>query len=404
VGQHPLDVLIGVTGGIAAYRTGELVRLLVRDGLTTQVVATPAALRFVGEATLAGLSRRAVLTDQPRRDGPIYPHLEASRAARIVVIAPCSANTLAKIAHGLADNVLCESVLAATGPLLIAPAMNSRMWTNTATRTNTRLLAERGVTIIGPDHGELAEGGVGEGRMAQPDVIARAVHDRLAATGSLRGVRVLVTAGGTREPLDAVRYLGNRSSGRMGVALADEALRRGADVTSLLANTSIRPCGGRVLDTPTTADLQRETLAHATTADIILMAAAVADFRPPEPHPTKRERTGRFTLELVATDDILAQVAANRRDDQVLVGFAAEDGDGIARAEAKRARKQLDLIVLNDISQPGIGFDTADNEVVLVTADTQTHVARAPKPVIARAILDQVEAIRSANNPAGAAS
>jgi phosphopantothenoylcysteine decarboxylase/phosphopantothenate--cysteine ligase len=379
-----------VTGGIAAYRACEVVRLLVRAGRAVQVVATPAALRFVGEATWAGLSRRPVLVDRPEAGGPIYPHLDAARAARVLAVAPCSANTLAKLAHGLADNVLTESALAASGRLLVAPAMNVRMWEHPATQANVATLVARGAIVVGPEHGELAEGEVGAGRLAPPESIAAAIEAALGS-GRLAGRRVLVTAGGTREPIDPVRFLGNRSSGRMGVALADEAWRRGADVTTLLSNAAVRPVGGRVVETPTAAALEREASARAAEADVVLMAAAVADYRPRAAAESKRARSGDWSLELEPTADILAALGAVRRPGQVLVGFAAETGDGLVRAAEKRSRKGVDLIVLNDVSRPDIGFEVADNEVALVGADGVEHLPKASKPVVAAAILDRVE-------------
>jgi phosphopantothenoylcysteine decarboxylase/phosphopantothenate--cysteine ligase len=384
------DLLLGVTGGIAAYRAAELVRLLVRDGVDVQVVMTPDALRFVGETTFAGLSRRPVLTDG-RGPGPIYPHLGAARAARLLAIAPCSANTIAKLAAGIADNVLCESALAAAGRLVVCPAMNVRMWEHSATQANVSVLAARGAVIVGPDAGELAEGETGMGRMAQPEAIAAVIAGLLRPAGPLAGRSVLVTAGGTREPLDPVRFLGNRSSGRMGVALADVAAERGARVTTLLCNTLVRPARGDVIETPTAADLEREVLRLAPLADVVLMAAAVADYRPAAVEPEKRRREGPLTVELQPTADILAAVATSRRPGQVLVGFAAETSDGVERARQKRAAKAVDLIVLNDVSRADIGFDVAENEVVMVGDDGEQRLDRAPKTVIAAAILDRVE-------------
>ncbi len=389
----PAEVLLGVTGGIAAYRAAELCRLFVKDGLGVQVVMTPAAERFVGATTFAGLSRTHVLTDTPAAGGPVYPHLDAARAARVMVVAPCSANTLSKLAHGLADNVLTESALALAGRLVIAPAMNVRMWEHPATQAAVELLRARGAVIVGPDHGELAEGETGAGRLAAPAEIHAVVTGLLRPVGPLAGRRVLVTAGGTREPLDPVRFLGNRSSGRMGVALADAALLRGADVTTLLCNAAVRPAGGTVVETPTAADLEREALARAAGADVVLMAAAVADYRPAEAGDTKRARAGDWSLELVPTTDILATIGAARRPGQVLVGFAAETGDGLDRARAKRERKGVDLVVLNDVSRADIGFEVAENEVALVGPDGVEHLAKASKTAIAGAILDRIETL-----------
>ncbi len=385
-------VLLAVTGGIAAYRACEVVRGLVRADVGVQVAMTRAARRFVGETTFAGLSRRNVLTDDPTAGGPIYPHLDAARAAKVMAVVPCSANTLARLAHGLADDVVAESALALAGQLLIAPAMNHRMWLHPATQQNVATLVERGAVVVGPDDGLLAEGEEGPGRLAQPDRITQAIR-MLLGGGSLAGKRVLVTAGGTREPLDSVRFLGNRSSGKMGVALADEALARGAEVTTILSNTLVRPLGGTQIDAPTAADLAAATTKAAADADIIVMAAAVSDFRPAEVQTTKRERSGTWDLRLEPTEDVLAGIAAKRRDGQLIIGFAAEDGEDIARAQQKRERKGVDLIVLNDISDPALGFDSDDNAVVLITATDETRIARAPKPQIAAAILDRVEAL-----------
>ncbi len=286
---------------------------------------------------------------------------------------------------------MTESCLAAAGALVVAPAMNVRMWEHPATRANVRLLVERGAVIVGPDHGELAEGEVGAGRLAQPEAIHAAIERVLAPAGPLAGRRVLVTAGGTREALDPVRYLGNRSSGRMGVALADAALARGAVVTTLLANAAVRPRGGTVVDTPSAAAMEEAALRLLPEHDVLLMAAAVADYRPRVALDGKRPREGTWTLELEPTADILAGLARGRRPGQVLVGFAAETADGVERARQKRVRKGVDLIVLNDVSRPDIGFDVDDNEVVLVAADGEEHVAKAAKAVVAGAILDRVE-------------
>jgi phosphopantothenoylcysteine decarboxylase/phosphopantothenate--cysteine ligase len=386
-------LLLGVTGGIAAYRACELVRLLVRAGRPVQVAMTSGAERFVGAETFAALSRRPVLRDMDATDGA-YPHLDASRIAPLVCIAPCTANTLAKLAHGIADNVVTQSVLAASGPVLVAPAMNVRMWEHAATRANVTTLVERGVAFVGPEEGALAEGEWGMGRMSEPAAIAAAIDERLRPTGPLAGRRVLVTAGGTREPLDPVRFLGNRSSGRMGAALADEAARRGASVVALLAHATVRPAHAEIVEVETAAELEREALTRAASADLVLMAAAVADYRPVEQLGSKRPRAGAWSLELEPTEDVLAAIGAARRPGQVLVGFAAETGaDGVERARRKLERKQLDLVVLNDVSRADIGFDSDDNEVVLVTREHAETVPKAGKPAIAAHILDRIESI-----------
>ena len=387
--------LLGVTGSVAAYRAAELVRRLRAEGLAVQVATTPDAERFVGADLFAALSLRPVLRDGIAGDGT-YPHLDASREAAVVCVAPCTAGTLAKLALGLADNVLTQSALASTAPLVLAPAMNVRMWEHPATRVNVATLRERGAIFVGPEEGALAEGEWGMGRMSEvADVAAAVVAAAGRRDGPLAGRTVLVTAGGTREPIDAVRFLGNRSSGRMGAALADEAAARGARVTTLAANVAVRPTSGEVVEVETAADLEREARARAAGADVIIAAAAVADFRPAQRESGKRPRVGGFDLALEPTDDILAGLARARHDGQVLVGFAAEHGpDGMARAEEKRVRKAVDLMVFNDVSRNGIGFDAAENEVVILgPGGIEQRVARAPKRAVAAAVLDQVEAI-----------
>jgi phosphopantothenoylcysteine decarboxylase/phosphopantothenate--cysteine ligase len=377
-------VLLGVAGGIAAYKACELCRLLVRDGHDVVPLVTPGAERFVTAETFRALARRTPGDD-------VYLHLTR---ADLLVVAPCTANTLAKLAHGLADNVLTEAALAHRGPVLVAPAMNPRMWSPPVTRANADALRVRGVVLVGPDEGETAEGELGVGRMAEPEEILRAGLELLHGRSPLRGRRVLVSAGGTREPLDAVRFVGNRSSGRMGVALAVEARRRGAEVTLLAANLAVpAPPGVELIETPTAAKLGHEALARAAEADIVIMAAAVADYRPAEAHAAKRPKeAAAWTVELEPTTDVLATLGANRRQGQLLVGFAAETGEArLERARKKLVDKGADLFVLNDVSRPDIGFDAAENEVTLVTADGEQPVAKAPKEEIAAAVLDEVE-------------
>jgi phosphopantothenoylcysteine decarboxylase/phosphopantothenate--cysteine ligase len=379
-------VLLGVTGGIAAYKACELCRLLVREGHDVVPLVTPGAERFVTGETFRALARRPPAED-------VYLHLTR---ADLLVVAPCTANTLAKLAHGLADNVLTEAALAHRGPVLVAPAMNPRMWAHPATRANAEALRARGAVLVGPDEGETAEGELGVGRMAEPDEIFAAARDLLTGTGPLRGKRVLVSAGGTREPLDAVRFVGNRSSGRMGVALAAEARKRGAEVTLLAANLAVpAPPGVELVEAPTAADLEREALDRAAESDVVVMAAAVADYRPSEAFAAKRPKdTATWTLELEPTTDVLARLGEERREGQLLVGFAAETGaDGGERAREKLSRKGADLFVLNDVSRPDIGFDTPENEVTLLTRSGERTIAKAPKDEIAAAILDEVESL-----------
>jgi phosphopantothenoylcysteine decarboxylase/phosphopantothenate--cysteine ligase len=377
-------VLLGVTGGIAAYKACELTRLLLRAGHEVTPILTPDAERFVTAHTFEALARR----EMPRE---LYPHLVE---ADLLVIAPLSANTLAKLARGLADNVLTQTALAFDGPVLAAPAMNPRMWSHPATQENVETLRRRGVELIGPDQGDTAEGDVGVGRMTEPEEIYERGISLLEKRDQLRGRRVLVTAGGTREPLDAVRFLGNRSSGRMGAVLAAEARRRGAEVTLVAANLSVpEPVDVDVVPAPTAEDVARETLARRD-ADVVLMAAAVADYRPAERAEGKRPKGGEpWTVTLEPTTDVLRELGAGRNNGAaaVLVGFAADVGErGLERAREKLAAKQVDLIVFNDVSREDIGFDAADNEVVLVSADGEQRLEKAPKERIAAAILDAV--------------
>jgi phosphopantothenoylcysteine decarboxylase/phosphopantothenate--cysteine ligase len=378
-------VVLGVTGGIAAYKAAELTRLLVKAGHEVTPVLTPGAEGFVAAKTFEALARNEAARE-------LYPHLVRADA---LVIAPLSANTLAKLAHGLADNVLTQAALAFDGPIVAAPAMNSRMWANRATQANVELLRRRGVVLVGPDEGELAESEWGLGRMSEPAEIAGRVDSVLARRDQLVGKRVLVSAGGTREPLDSVRYLGNRSSGRMGVAVAEEARLRGAEVTLVAANLAVPPPGKvEVVPAPTAADLEREVLARAD-ADIVVMAAAVADYRPAEARPDKRPKDGdAWTVTLEPTNDVLKKLGDGRRDGQVLVGFAADGGEpGLERARKKLAAKRTDLIVFNDVSRDDIGFDTPENEVVLVSAAAERRIRKAPKERIAGEIMDEAAAM-----------
>ena len=375
-------VVLGVTGGIAAYKACELTRLLVRAGHEVTPVLTAEAETFVSAKTFEALARREAARE-------LYPHLVE---AELLAIAPLSANTLAKVAQGLADNVLTQTALAFEGPVVVAPAMNPRMWRNPATRANVELLWSRGIELVGPAEGDTAEGEVGLGRMSEPEEIFECIEALLEKRGQLRGTRVLVTAGGTREPLDAVRFLGNRSSGRMGAALAAEAHRRGADVTLVAANLTVpAPVGVDVVEAPTAEDVARETLARAD-ADVVVMAAAVADYRPAEQAEGKRPKEDRpWTVTLEPTTDVLRELGARRTNGQVLVGFAADRGErGLERAREKLARKRADLIVFNDVARNDIGFDSTENEVVLVSAHGDRRIEKAAKERIAGAILDEV--------------
>ncbi len=406
-------ILLGVSGGIAAYKALELVRLATAAGHAVRVVVTPAARRFVGEASFAALTGAPVLHSEFQADpargafpGQAPPahapigHLGLVANADVYVIAPATANTIAKLAHGHADNLLTSCALAARCPLLVAPAMNDRMYEHAATQANLAALKARGVTIVAPGTGRLASlGEEGVGRLAEPAQLLAACEAALEKGGELRGLRVLVTAGGTREPIDSVRFVGNRSSGRMGLALARAAAARGAEVTLVAANVGL-PAPARVkrVDVGTAAELEAACAREFPACDVLLMAAAVADFAPAEPAAGKIKKAGREELELrlAATPDVLAGLAAQRRDGQTLVGFAAEHGDGaLAAARGKLQAKGLDAVVVNDVSRAGIGFDAEENEVTIVLgAGRELHVPRAGKDTVAAAVLDAVEGLR----------
>jgi len=405
-------ILIGVSGGIAAYKAVELARLATLAGHRVRVTMTPTASRFVGAATFEGITGAPVLVDEFERD-PLrgaYPgdeprahdpisHLAVAEGADAYAVAPASANTIAKLAAGICDSFLATSFLACTAPRIIAPAMNGRMWADGATVANVEALRGRGVTVLEPGVGALASRGEeGPGRMPEPAEVLAAVEAEIGTHPDLAGRRVLVTAGGTREPIDPVRFIGNRSSGRMGVALAEAAARRGAEVTLIAANVALPAAPGvERVDVATAAELEAAAVAAFASADILLMAAAVADFRPAAPSTAKlvREQNGVPPLDLESTADVLAALAAGRRDGQLLVGFAAEHGgDFVARARAKLERKNVDAIVVNDVSDPAIGFESPDNEVTFVTASEQAALPRGSKREIADAILDRVAALR----------
>jgi len=421
-------ILLGVSGGIAAYKSLELVRLATAAGHSMRVVQTPASRRFVGAASFQALTGAPVLSSEFERDpargafpGQRPPtheplsHLELVGNADLYLIAPASANTLAKLAHGLADNLLSSCALAATCPVLVAPAMNSHMYENEATQANLRILRNRGVEIVEPGVGRLAsKGEEGVGRLAEPARLLEACEAVLAGstgghpggstTESWRGLKVLVTAGGTREPIDSVRFVGNSSSGRMGFALAQAAHARGAEVTLLAANVALPdPPGVISSQVVTAAELKEACEREFPTCDVLLMAAAVADFRPREPAEGKIKKSGRASLELELepTADVLAGLALRRRDGQTLVGFAAEHGErAIECARKKLTEKGLDAVVVNDISREDIGFEVDANEVTILTvageqAEIVQHVPRAPKTEVAEAILDAVERLRS---------
>ena len=421
-------ILLGVSGGIAAYKALELARLAIKAGHAVRVIQTEAATRFVGTASFAGVTGAPVLLtewepdplrgafpgDPPPAHVPLS-HLQLVERADVLVIAPASANTIAKLAAGLADNLLTSAALACRRPLVLAPAMNGAMYEHPATQANLERLRTRGATVLPPGTGSLASlGEHGTGRLPEPPELLAAVEAALAGDdagqaggpgkpqgGALDGLKVLVTAGGTREPIDAVRFVGNRSSGRMGFALAEAAARRGAAVTVVAANVSLpRAPGVEYVDVATAAELAAACRERFPAADVLLMAAAVADYRPDRAHAGKLKKAdagAELTLRLERTEDVLAALAAERRPGQTLIGFAAEHGeDAVAHAREKLTRKKLDAVVLNDVSDPAIGFDSQENEVVVVTAEGNARVPRASKAEVADAILDMLLSDRSA--------
>src|SRR3954468_19090246 len=407
-------VLLGVTGGIAAYKALEVVRLATKAGHAVRVIQTPTAQRFIGAASFAALTGAPVLTDeferdpargafpdQPAPDHDPLSHLELVRNADAFLIAPATANTIAKLAHGLADNLLGAAALAATCPVLVAPAMNNHMYEHAATQANLDLLRARGVTLIDPGTGALgSKDEWGVGRLAEPADLLRAIEAALPeAHGHLVGLKVLVTAGGTREPIDSVRFVGNRSSGRMGFALAEEAAALGADVTVIAANVGLeRNPRVRYVDVATAAELKQACEAEFERTDVLLMAAAVADYRPTEAAQTKlkKDRSETLTLTLERTDDIISALAAARRPEQTIVGFAAEHGEGaVDYGRDKLRRKGLDAVVVNDIGRKDIGFEGVETEVTIVTATGERHIPRTSKAEVARAVLDTVNDLRT---------
>jgi len=433
-------LLLGVSGGIAAYKALETARLAVKAGHAVRVIQTEASERFVGVASFEAITGAPVLRSEfepdpargaypgePVPDRAPISHLALVERADLYLVAPASANTVAKLAHGHADNLLSTAALAASCPVVVAPAMNNRMYTHPATQANLRRLADRGVTVIAPGEGDLASHGEhGVGRLPEPAELLAACEALLARSAGdhtpsgsiiLTGVRVLVTAGGTREPIDSVRYIGNRSSGRMGLALACEAARRGAEVTLIAANVALAPPPGvRVVEVQTAAELGAACGHEFPGCDVLLMAAAVADFRPASPvaHKLKKDAGEARTIELEPTEDVLSSLAAGRREDQVLVGFAAEHVApapqhpheapaelALEFARDKRRRKGLDAIVLNDVSRADIGFDVTENEVTIVTAGGERLVPRMSKAGVAAAVLDEVGRLRGSRAHSG---
>jgi phosphopantothenoylcysteine decarboxylase / phosphopantothenate---cysteine ligase len=396
-----MRVALGVTGGVAAYKAAELVRLLQDKGLEVQVVMTRSAREFVTPLTFAALSGRKVITElfggaEPNLESAIE-HIAVAQSIDALVIAPATADIIARIAHGIADDFLTTLVLASTVPLIVAPAMNVNMWDNVATQQNLQTLRARGVRVIDPDQGYLACGMTGVGRLASVEPIAGAVFQTLGIREDLQGETVLVTAGRTEEPMDAVRYIGNRSSGKMGYALAEASRRRGARVLLVTGPTFLEaPCGVVVERVRTAEEMADKVQSHLGETSVVLMAAAVADFRPAEVRSEKiKKQQGSLTLRLEPTRDILFEIAGRRRPDQIVVGFAAETNHVVENAAAKLQTKHLDLVVANDVTQEGAGFDTDTNIVTILLADGRRKpLERMSKLDVANRILDEVVGVR----------
>jgi len=393
-----VNIALGVGGGIAAYKAAELARALMTRGFTVNVIMTRAAEEFVRPLTFSALTGRKVITNLFSADtlSSAIEHIQIAQENDILVVAPATADLLAKFAHGLADDFLSTTYLAFTGRVVLAPAMNTNMWNHPATQANLRTLRERGHLIVDPDDGALACGMVGPGRLAEPDEIAGAVAALTASKRDLEGETVLITAGPTQEPLDAVRYLSNRSSGKMGYAIAEEAAARGAKVILVSGPVSL-PAPGDVIHVQTAAEMFDAVMSHLEESTIIIKAAAVADYhRADAPQHKVKKTAARMSIELDPTVDILAEVG-KKKGDRLLLGFAAETENLIGEARRKLESKNCDMVVANLVSQSGIGFDSDENEVVLVTrtADPIT-VRRAPKRQIAARILDETMKLRLA--------
>jgi phosphopantothenoylcysteine decarboxylase / phosphopantothenate---cysteine ligase len=389
-------VLLGVTGGIAAYKACVLTRLLTQAEATVQVVMTPSATRFVGIDTFAALSGRPAYTEVWEEPGSVL-HVRLARGADLCVVAPATANVIAKLSGGIADDLITSTLLEATCPLVVAPAMHSGMWEHPATQANIRALQERGTVLIGPARGPLAAGDEGVGRMAEPEDILAALEEVVSRGRDLAGRRIVVTAGPTWEPIDAVRFVGNRSTGRMGFAVAREAFGRGADVTLVVGPGTVEPPEGpRVVRVATAEEMRMAVLEAAEDADGVIMAAAVADFRPSEAAPGKLKKgKGPPRLELVPTPDILVELG-QMKGDRVLVGFAAETEDVETAGRAKLVAKGLDLLVANEVGREGTGFGSESNHAAILSRSGEDEPLREwTKAELAAAVCDRLTKLLS---------
>jgi len=400
-----MKILLGVCGGIAAYKVAELVRTLQQCAVDVQVAMTASAQEFVRPLTFAALTGKRVYTslwqpscEQAEGESSSFEieHIAVAQAIDALVIAPATANILAKFANGIADDFLSTLYLATTKPVIIAPAMNVNMWQHPATQANLRVLQQRGVRIVEPGAGYLACGMTGSGRLADVETIANAVLSVLAPKNDLAAETILVTAGGTREPIDPVRFIGNRSSGRMGHALAEAAIMRGANVILVTASSLPDPAGCTVLRVATAAEMERAVLHELPEATVVIKAAAVADFRVRDIAPGKLRRQASLTLDLEPTEDIVAKVVARKARGTIVIAFAAESDNLEANARAKLLRKGADAIVANDISSPEFGFDSERNAGLFLTPDRTTILAPATKREMADRILDELLAMRQA--------
>ncbi len=396
-----MKVTVGVSGGVAVYKAAELVRALQRQALDVHVVMTKAARQFIQPLTFASLTGHKVITSLWATDSDesnlssAIEHIDAAQTTDALIVAPATANILAKFAQGIADDFLTTMYLATTAPVIVAPAMNVNMWNHPATQANLSVLEERGVRIVSPESGYLACGMIGSGRLAENDAIVQAALAILNHRNDLAGETILITAGGTRESIDPVRFLGNRSSGKMGYALAEAAAKRGAKVILVSAPTALRaPANCEVVPVITTEEMRSAVLRRLDEATIVIKAAAVADYKPVIQAEQKLKRSGPLVLELQPTDDILAEVVQRRRDGMLVIGFAAETENAIVHGRDKLLRKGADAIVLNDVSRAGIGFDSDRNAATFLTRQTAIDLPEMSKRDLADRILEEVMTLR----------